>query len=109
MRRVTLVCALIIRALSIVVSMPALGAIVGPAGGSFARLVPGPHRSGGCPEGPPDIWPPERYPFWGKGSRSSGDYVPAGVAQAYAFKSSRNGRISSLIAYVSAGSGAKRL
>jgi hypothetical protein len=35
MRRVTLVCAPIIRALSIVVSMPALAAIVWPAGNSL--------------------------------------------------------------------------
>jgi hypothetical protein len=40
---------------------------------------------------------------------ASCDYIPAGVAQAFAFKSSRNGRVRSLIADVSAGSGAKRL
>lgn len=79
-------------ALSIVCSMPALAAIRRARQRLIARFVQRLNSSGGCPEGTPDVWARgRRQPFWRNGSGASGDFVPAGVAQAFAFKSLRNG------------------
>ena len=108
MSRVTIVCALMICAESIVVS--ARGARGHRRAGwrLIARFRPGPHRSAGSRKARQTSGRRSGMLLGVRAVGASCDYIPAGVAQAFAFKSC-NGRVRSLIADVSAGSGAKRL
>ena len=109
MRRRRTVCALIICAVSIFAVTPAFGAVlvtarrpslgsssdrIDHAGAAKRRQTSG--RTRGLLLGASAIG-------------SASEHLPAGTARAFGFKSSRSGKVRSLIAYLARGSGAKRL
>ena len=86
MRRVATLCALIICLVALAVSTPALAAARDTTTAARGRTLFGVSAVG-----------------------SGRDSVPAGVAQAFAFKTARTGTVKSVIVYIGAGTGSKRL